>query len=58
MVFGRELGTFRMGPEEAGITLVGSGGFGNRFGTDGTGIGRFRLRFRFRTRVGMDVTAA
>jgi hypothetical protein len=47
-----------MGPEEAGITLVGSGGFGNRFGTDGTGIGRFRLRFRFRTRVGMDVTAA
>ena len=45
-----------MGPEEAGVAMVGSGGFGNRFGADGAGIGG--LMFRFRARVGMDITAA
>ena len=44
-----------MGPEEAGVAMVGSGGFGNRFGADGAGIGWFR--FRFGAGVGMDVTA-
>ena len=42
------MGAFGVGPEEAGVALVGSGGFGDRFGADGTGIGRFGFRFRFR----------
>ena len=53
MVYGGELGAFGVGPEEAGVALVGSGGFGDGFGADGAGIGGFR----FRTGVGMDVTA-
>ena len=56
MVVGGELGAFRVGPEEAGVALVGTGGFGDRFGADGAGIGGFR--FRFGTGVGMDITAA
>ena len=52
----RGVGSIWGGSEEAGVALVGTGGFGDRFGADGAGIGGFR--FRFGTGVGMDITAA